>query len=129
MVELLAYAMDKHLTWEDLVLGGHQMLKWWYPLCIRWPPYAKMLMSPLNLKQSLKMLGHLEYQKSNTKHLSYVQKTLLDGHQLLNTQFQPNLNIRFSSTLMMILFTYYYLSRSNLTSKSNSLTNISQSLI
>jgi hypothetical protein len=52
------------------------------------------------------MLGCLEYQRSNTKHLSYVQDTLLDGHQILNIQFQPNLNIRFSSTLMMILFTY-----------------------
>jgi hypothetical protein len=59
------------------------------------------------------MLGWLEDQRSNTKHLSYVQDTLLDGQQILNIQFQPNLNIRFSSTIMMILFTYYYLSRSN----------------
>jgi hypothetical protein len=30
------------------------------------------------------MLGHLEDQRSDTKYLSHVQDTLLDGHQILN---------------------------------------------
>jgi hypothetical protein len=27
MVEPVAYVMDKHFTWGDLVLGGHHILK------------------------------------------------------------------------------------------------------
>jgi hypothetical protein len=66
---------------------------------IRWPP--KMLISPLywvatrclnvdvpfEFETNFKVLGHLENQGSNTKYLSYVQDTLLDGHQILNIQF------------------------------------------